>query len=128
MGKVSSFQSLGTVDGPGVRFVAFLQGCPLRCKCCHNPDTWEFNSGCEYDTSELIKKIETSTDWRAKESCDWIMFDFQNLIQIIIPEGEVQKITDSTGNILWWKADNISSLTIKSISTSLLLNTINCSK
>ena len=56
-GRIHSFQSLGTVDGPGVRCVVFLQGCPLRCICCHNPDTWDFSGGTETDTEDLLKKI-----------------------------------------------------------------------
>ncbi len=55
-GYVSSIQSMGTLDGPGVRFVAFLQGCNLRCGCCHNPETQDLLGGEEYTPLQLVEK------------------------------------------------------------------------
>ena len=55
-GRVHSLQSLGTLDGPGIRFVVFLQGCHLRCACCHNPDTWAMNEGTEYTAEEIVSR------------------------------------------------------------------------
>ena len=55
-GRIHSIQSMGTLDGPGVRFVIFAQGCPLRCKCCHNPDTWDPSGGKTYTPAELVTR------------------------------------------------------------------------
>lgn len=55
-GRIHSIQSLAASDGPGLRFAVFMQGCPLRCGCCHNPDTWDFGSGIEYSAEEIVQK------------------------------------------------------------------------
>lgn len=57
IGYVHSIQTLGAVDGPGIRFCVFMQGCPLRCMYCHNPDTWE-KGGTPYTVAELADRIE----------------------------------------------------------------------
>ena len=56
-GYIHSFESLGALDGPGLRFVVFLSGCPLRCQYCHNPDTWNMSTGKELSADEIVKKV-----------------------------------------------------------------------
>ncbi len=58
-GRIHSTDSFGTVDGPGVRFVVFFQGCPLRCQYCHNPDTWDFDGGREVTAEELMREYDS---------------------------------------------------------------------
>ena len=57
-GYINSIQTLGAVDGPGVRFVVFMQGCPLRCVCCHNPETHKIGEGKRYTPKEIAEKAE----------------------------------------------------------------------
>lgn len=56
-GRIHSIESMGLVDGPGIRTIVFIQGCKLRCAYCHNPDTWNLNGGMEVTPEELMKKI-----------------------------------------------------------------------
>ena len=56
-GRIHSIETCGAVDGPGLRYIVFTQGCPLRCQYCHNPDTWKATDGNETTTEELIEDI-----------------------------------------------------------------------
>ena len=62
-GRIHSLESFGTVDGPGTRFVVFVQGCPMRCAYCHNPDTWEMNGGTLMEPSYIIEQYEKNSSY-----------------------------------------------------------------
>ncbi len=65
-GRIHSLESFGTVDGPGTRFVVFVQGCPMRCAYCHNPDTWSMTGGKIMEVSEIIEQYERNKSFYTK--------------------------------------------------------------
>ncbi|SFF27636.1 pyruvate formate lyase activating enzyme [Paenibacillus algorifonticola] len=58
LGRIHSFDTFGTVDGPGIRFVLFMQGCALQCQFCHNPDTWDTGAGRQVTIDDILQEIE----------------------------------------------------------------------
>lgn len=65
-GRIHSIETFGTVDGPGTRYVVFFQGCPLRCKFCHNPDTWDFAGGKEMTLDEIFEGYYSKKEFYRK--------------------------------------------------------------
>ena len=66
-GFVNSIQTLGTLDGPGVRFVVFMQGCPLKCGYCHNPETQELSGGKEYSADQIVASVLRYKEYFGKD-------------------------------------------------------------
>ena len=67
-GRIHSLESFGTVDGPGIRFVVFMQGCPMRCQFCHNPDTWDVNAAVKFEMTpeELLDEVKKYNNFISK--------------------------------------------------------------
>lgn len=113
-GRISSFQTLGTLDGPGVRFVAFLQGCPLRCACCHNPETWDINGGKEYTAKEVAEKAERYKEYFSKDGGITIsggepllQAEFTAEIFRLCKERDINTCLDTSGSILNEKTEKL---------------------
>lgn len=65
-GYIHSIETFGTVDGPGIRFVIFMQGCPLRCRYCHNPDTWDTKGGKQMSVEEILELFHKNRSFYSK--------------------------------------------------------------
>ncbi|MBE7066493.1 MAG: pyruvate formate lyase-activating protein [Ruminococcaceae bacterium] len=105
-GRIHSIQSMGTVDGPGVRAVVFMSGCPLRCIYCHNPDTWDFHSGEEYTVNDLAAKIlrykpyikDGGVTFSGGEPC--MQADYLYEVATILKENGLHIAIDTSGVVL----------------------------
>lgn len=114
VGQVHSIQSLGTVDGPGLRFVVFLQGCNLRCKCCHNPDTWDMNGEKQFTAEEIVEKAKKYKEYFGKKGGitlsggePILQADFACEVFRLCHENGINTCLDTSGSIL---NDNVKKL------------------
>ena len=106
-GYVHSIQSLGTVDGPGLRFVVFLQGCNLRCKCCHNPDTWDMHGTKTFTAEEIVEKATKYREYFGEKGGitlsggePLLQPDFAYEIFKLCHENGINTCLDTSGSIL----------------------------
>ena len=118
IGRIHSIQSLGTVDGPGVRFVVFLQGCPLRCGCCHNPDTWDATGGETITANELVKKaLRYRTYWGAEGGITLsggeplLQAEFVKEVFTLCKQESIHTCLDTSGCVLTNQVKEVLSLT-----------------
>ncbi|MBQ8000749.1 MAG: pyruvate formate lyase-activating protein [Ruminococcus sp.] len=107
VGNIHSLQSLGTVDGPGIRYVVFTQGCNLRCGCCHNPDTWDVKGGTQYTPSEILEKIKRYKTYFGKDGGitvsggePLLQSEFVTELFRVAKEDGINTCLDTSGSIL----------------------------
>ena len=110
-GRIHSLESFGTVDGPGVRYVVFFQGCPMRCAYCHNPDTWAVNGGTEMEASYIIEQYERNKGFYANGGGltvtggePLLQVDFLIELFTLAKEKDIHTCIDTSG--ITYKPDN----------------------
>lgn len=114
-GRIHSIETFGTVDGPGIRSILFFQGCPLRCKYCHNRDTWDVKDGTEYTAEELIDNVSRySSYWRssgggitASGGEATLQADFLAELFAIAKERDIHTCLDTSGFVDIEKIDKV---------------------
>ncbi|GFI45071.1 pyruvate formate-lyase 1-activating enzyme [Lachnospiraceae bacterium] len=109
-GRIHSLESFGTVDGPGTRFVVFVQGCPMRCAYCHNPDTWAMTGGTMMEPEEIFEQYKRNKDFYKNGGITvtggepLMQVDFLISLFTIAKENNVHTCIDSSG--IAFKPDN----------------------
>ena len=102
-GYIHSTESFGTVDGPGIRFVVFLQGCPMRCLYCHNPDTWETGKGEKKSADEILQEYNKNRDFYKRGGITvtggepLLQIDFVTELFIKAKEKDIHTCVDTSG-------------------------------
>ena len=106
-GRVHSVQSLGALDGPGVRFVLIMQGCNLRCGCCHNPDTWNASEGTLMSAEDVLKKASRYKEYFGKDGGitvsggePLLQADFVRRVFELCHEEGINTCLDTSGSIM----------------------------
>ncbi len=107
IGKINSIQTLGTLDGPGVRFIAFLQGCNLKCGCCHNPEMQSTFGGTKISAEELVKKVLRCKEYFGREGGITLsggevllQADFAKRVFELCRENGINTCIDTSGSII----------------------------
>ncbi len=106
--RIHSFESFGTVDGPGIRFVIFMQGCSLKCKYCHNRDTWDLCGGTQYTLEEVLEKIEKYKNYFMPSGGGVTVSGGEPLLQLefvtelftILKKENIHTAIDTSGNFI----------------------------